>query len=259
MTEQVRAARRVSGTGCRRPAAHTWGASLLSDRPTAVLVHGCTRSRASSCPLGHRNGPGAASCLGQAGPTVVPSGLRWAHGSYGSVSSCIHLKQEMSRNAKVKINCLFIISRHFKDKIGSIGNESLSRLLCSCGLLHVSVGFVWGVAGSAWPCVAWHWFSSGQAVFTVARAAPAWTFLARLPTSPPPSTPVAPVPGLFPEGCPCGVPVGFVACAGAGGGRSWLLCPTDSSSFIRPDTGPQCPVLCHLLSSFPRTELTRWL
>lgn len=253
MKEQVRAARRVLGTGCHRPAAHTWGASLLSDRPTAVLVHGCTRSRASSCPLGHRNVPGRSF---MSWSSWTDCNAEWP--SLGSwflevcVSSCIHLKQEMSRNAKVKINCLFIISRHFKDKIGSTENESLSGLLCSCGLLHVRVGFVWGVERSAWPCVVWHLFSSGQAAFTVVRAAPAWTLLAHLPAYlPPPSTPGAPVPGLFPEGCPCGVPVGFVACAGEGGGRSWLLCPIDGSSFIRPDTGPQCPVLCHLLSSFP--------
>lgn len=238
------------GTGCHHPAAHTWGASLLSDRPTAVLVRGCTRSRASCCPLGHRTGPGAASCLGQAGPTVTLSGLRWLVVLTGLCLVLCSSEAGHVTNAKVKINGLFIISRHFKDKIGSIENESLSRLLCSCGLLHVSVGFVWGVVGSAWPCVVWHLFSSGQAVFIVARAAPAWTRLARLPAylTPPSSSPSSwPLPGGVPLWGTCGL----CGLCWAGGGRSWLLCPIDSSSFVRPDTGPQCPVLGHLLSSFP--------
>lgn len=79
---------------------------------------------ASSRPPGHRAGLGGASCLSGWTCPVTPSDPRWVNGSVQvHISSCAHWKQQMSGNARVKINCLFIVSRHFKDQIGSFENN----------------------------------------------------------------------------------------------------------------------------------------
>lgn len=122
-------------------------------------------------------------------------------------------------------------------------------------LVWVLCGVLWGLRGRVWCGICS--LQGRRSSLSPKLHRPGLSLPACLPTSP--RHPVAPVPGLFPEGCPCGEPVGFVGCAGreeGGAGCSVPLTVPVSSALTQALSVPSSAICCHHFPS--RTELTRW-